>query len=347
MATEAQIAANRANAKKSTGPKSPTGKAASSRNSRKHGLAGTTTAALVASESDREYLEKRKAACRPEFDPRGAEEEALFEVIVAETVRTERCRDAYFHHCREHGRRARTHWDADRRREADDLALTLGKAPHAVARQLERTLQGAELKLELWSGLAAALDRNAAWTDAQRSLALDLLGIHPDLRDGLTPVDPAEEDVPGARMDLVGAEIARLESLRDDVLIEDDAHERAAAESTLGAELTRPVQLMDRYERAAWSRARWAWRKLDDARESTSGAPMTKVAAAARRATTAAATFLAKSAPPVAPARPAPARPAPATPAPAPAPARAVEPARPMNRRQRRALAAQARRAAG
>jgi hypothetical protein len=40
MATERQIAANRANAKKSTGPKSRAGKARASANSRQHGLAG-------------------------------------------------------------------------------------------------------------------------------------------------------------------------------------------------------------------------------------------------------------------------------------------------------------------
>ena len=39
MATEAQIAANRQNALKSTGPSSPEGKAASSQNRLTHGLA--------------------------------------------------------------------------------------------------------------------------------------------------------------------------------------------------------------------------------------------------------------------------------------------------------------------
>ena len=40
MASEKQIAANRANAKKSTGPKTPTGKLKSSRNAYRHGLSG-------------------------------------------------------------------------------------------------------------------------------------------------------------------------------------------------------------------------------------------------------------------------------------------------------------------
>jgi hypothetical protein len=85
MATEAQIAANRANALKSTGPTSPGGKSVSSRNSTRHGLAGSTTASLMASESDRAFLDDRKAQWRPEFDPQGPEEEHLFEVMVAHT----------------------------------------------------------------------------------------------------------------------------------------------------------------------------------------------------------------------------------------------------------------------
>ena len=40
MATERQIAANRANAKRSTGPKTVAGKMASSRNAYRHGLSG-------------------------------------------------------------------------------------------------------------------------------------------------------------------------------------------------------------------------------------------------------------------------------------------------------------------
>jgi len=40
MATEKQIAANRANAKRSTGPKTAAGKLKSSRNAYRHGLSG-------------------------------------------------------------------------------------------------------------------------------------------------------------------------------------------------------------------------------------------------------------------------------------------------------------------
>ncbi len=51
------------------------------------------------------------------------------------------------------------------------------------------------LKIELWRGLGASLETHGTWTDAQRGIALDLLGIHPEFRDAATPADPIEGDV--------------------------------------------------------------------------------------------------------------------------------------------------------
>src|SRR5262249_19908870 len=93
MATEAQIAANRADVQKSTGPKTPPGKATCSQNSTKLGLAGSTAGSLIASETDRAFIAQRKASWRPEFDPQGPEEEYLFEEMVAQSVRVGRCVD--------------------------------------------------------------------------------------------------------------------------------------------------------------------------------------------------------------------------------------------------------------
>ena len=186
--------------------------------------------------------------------------------MVTESIRVGRCVDAYFALCREHGERARTQWDADRRRQADELASRLAREPHKVARRIEGTPQGCDLMLECWRGLASSLERHKTWTEAQRSLALDLLGVRPELRDAETPVDPAGGDALEARRAVVAAEVRRLESLRDGALRDRDAAERALAESTLGAELTRPLQFLHRYEMAALRREERARRRLDDAR---------------------------------------------------------------------------------
>ncbi len=263
MATDRQIAANRQNATHSTGPKTPEGKAASRLNATVHGLAGTTTEAILGYEGDRGQLDDRKARWARDFRPMaGAGEAWLFERVVAESIRVDRCGDAYFALCRLHGHRAIAQWDEDRRRDAEELAAGLARYPSRVARKLEATPQGCDLKIELWGGLAAHLARHADWTAPQRSLALDLLGVHPDLREAETAVDPAEGDAPEARRRLAVEELGRLEGLRDGGLARLDATERALAEKTLGAEFTRPMILLDRYERAAIRRQQWAWKAL-------------------------------------------------------------------------------------
>jgi hypothetical protein len=269
MATEAQIAANRSNAQKSTGPKTDEGKAVSRLNATDHGL----TATLPEAVGGRDAIEARKQLWRPELKPSGETQEHLFEQVVVESLRVERCQEAFFSLCRRHADRARTLWDDDRRREAEDLATGLAKAPRLVAARLEATPQGCAIKLELWTGLRSSLLRHHDWTDRQRSLALDLLGIHPDLRDAETPIDPTSNDIFITRATLADAEIARLSDLRDHVLSGLDASERALAETSLGAEFTRPVQLLDRYERAATRRQTWAWRKLEAAQRDPAPVP--------------------------------------------------------------------------
>src|SRR5206468_1038909 len=81
------------------------------------------------------------------------------------------------------------------------------------------------------------------------------------------PVDPDRGDAFEARRSVVASEIGRLEALRDGALAGRDAAERSLAESTLGAELTKPLQLLHRYEMAALRREERARRRLDAARK--------------------------------------------------------------------------------
>ncbi|MCC6390408.1 MAG: hypothetical protein IT167_07380 [Bryobacterales bacterium] len=74
--TRAQI--NRENARKSTGPKTPAGKAAVSRNSLKEGFSASF--AIVAPE-DEEFYHQFLAGHRAELNPQGAQQEDLFRRI--------------------------------------------------------------------------------------------------------------------------------------------------------------------------------------------------------------------------------------------------------------------------
>jgi len=257
-ATDKQIEANRRNAQLSSGPKTLEGKAASRLNAVTHGLTATLTEAVDRSQVD---LEERKAKWRPELHPETDLEESLFEQLVVESIRVERCQKTFLALCTQHARRAKVEWDADRRRDAAALAAGLPKNPHLVAARLAATPHGCDLMMDLWKGLRASLYQNKTWTDNQRSMALDLLGIHRDLRDAETPVDPADRSVFTTRMTVVDAEIARLAIVRGRTVGLDEC-ERAMAEQTLGVEFTKPVQLLDRYERNAHRRFHLAMKAL-------------------------------------------------------------------------------------
>jgi hypothetical protein len=79
MATPAQIAANQANARLSTGPRTPEGKAAVSGNAERHGF---TSKNLRLSGEDRGVFEEFREKFREELQPSGMLEEELFEQIV-------------------------------------------------------------------------------------------------------------------------------------------------------------------------------------------------------------------------------------------------------------------------
>jgi hypothetical protein len=79
MTTTEQLEANRRNAKKSTGPRSPEGKARSRRNSWKHGLAAKTL--IIVGECADDFDELR-SALMDQYDPQSALECELVERIA-------------------------------------------------------------------------------------------------------------------------------------------------------------------------------------------------------------------------------------------------------------------------
>ncbi len=87
MATKAQVAANRRNAEKSTGPCTPEGKATVAQNAVKHGLSGRLD---VIQGEDQAQFERHREALLAELKPRGAVETLLAERVVSLSWRLER-----------------------------------------------------------------------------------------------------------------------------------------------------------------------------------------------------------------------------------------------------------------
>jgi hypothetical protein len=87
MATKAQIAANRRNAEKSTGPRTDEGKAAVAQNAVKHGLSGRVD---VIKGEDQAEFERHRQALLAELKPRGVVETLLAERAASLSWRLKR-----------------------------------------------------------------------------------------------------------------------------------------------------------------------------------------------------------------------------------------------------------------
>jgi hypothetical protein len=100
MSTEAQITANRENAKLSTGPQTPAGKQVSSQNALRHGLAARGLIVLPGLEPVFQELEH---GLRRSLQPKDTLQETLFKSILEAAWNLERCRQAIakLHHADE------------------------------------------------------------------------------------------------------------------------------------------------------------------------------------------------------------------------------------------------------
>jgi hypothetical protein len=252
MSTERQIESNRRNSKLSTGPKSPEGKAKSRVNALKHGLAADT---LVIDSLQADFAE-RKALWAADIKPDSPEACFALEAVVACTFRIEECRRSINARIDNDTTRACLVWDSDRDASVAVVASKLPKQPEVVSRRLQSSKHGIELMLRTWNLLGESLDaKKGAWSDAELSTALDLLGIPSHLRDGRTPFDPFTpgDDVYQCRRAFIFQEYARLQSQQAG-FSRVDKSDREHAETGASVLGTKPVTLLLRYENAAWRR---------------------------------------------------------------------------------------------
>jgi hypothetical protein len=212
----------------------------------------------VLADGDEQALEDRLQAYMAEFRPESPHEAVLVAEMALDDVRMGRCGKLFDILCDGYATRAQLCWDQDRRLEAEDLAVRLRHDPSRIALRLQRTPQGCALMIERWEALGRIFRETGVWTEAQRSLALDLLGVPTELREGRTPVDAREslppDDARAFRLGVVEDEIARLTARKEEILDPLDADERAIAEAGIGAEMTPALQRLHRYESACWRR---------------------------------------------------------------------------------------------
>ena len=209
--------------KRRGGPTTPEGKRRSRRNSLKRGLRSK----ILFPEDLAEIVEKRILDFTGEFAPKTPYEQMLVRDMATSSVRFERCAALAIADLVRLSDRAVSGWEEDRRKSVEDFATRLSKEPERIARGLRRSRQGTDWLIERWTRLAAIAKEVGAWSDDQRRLAFDMLGVPRDLRN-LTIDVPAADDAT-ALIALAEAQIAKLREDQVAVLDELSEAERAMA----------------------------------------------------------------------------------------------------------------------
>ena len=284
MATDAQIEANRQNAKRSCGPRTTLGKASSRRNSLKLGLTGK---GIVLPEADAQAVAERTESWGASYRLANEEERWLMKQIAIETVRLDRCHHEERSRRIERAHRAEVCWDDDRMHEARELFAKLSKEPSVVSMELRLSSQGCALLIASWEALAAVLKAGTPWNDDRRALAEDLLGIAHVLREGSSWIDaPPGEDAVEWQQSIAREEVELLKS-KADALAELDEWQRDRAIRGLAPPDREQMRLL-RYEAACHRRYQAAWRRLQPLRLSNAVKPARRAASTPDRLSSAA-----------------------------------------------------------
>ena len=261
IVSEARVAANRRNALKSTGPKTPEGKEKSRANGLKHGLCSS-----VVVPEDAAAVQERAMAYWRTLRPQNEFHSWLVDQVAVLTLRVDRCERIERRLRDKVSLRAELTWEEDRRLEIEHLGGQIARRPAEVVEALKKTPQGCEWLMGRWALLAHAAKQQGSWTPDQTQIAFDLLGTPAAFREGARPgasidlegniAEPAE-DLPA----LARREIAELQARRD-LASEMDEVERSLAGADLSDGSDIDLRRLRRYEGSLHSRLRWCMAML-------------------------------------------------------------------------------------
>ena len=154
--SEAQMAANQANARRSTGPVSDRGKQISRSNSLKHGLTGEGVVLAAQHEAEVDRLE---AAFAADFRPQSPVGKVMIRKMAIVAVRADRSTDQENAAIARNVRNAIGDFDESRYDKADALFDALQQDPRGNLRKLKRMPEGVDRLIAAWIDLRDDLTR--------------------------------------------------------------------------------------------------------------------------------------------------------------------------------------------
>jgi hypothetical protein len=189
-----------------------------------HGLTATTRFP----EQMQRDIDRRIADFTVVFQPTSEHELSLIAIMARGAVQWDEATKLQVENRDRIMDRAERFWDLDRKEHVLNLGAKLASDPERVQFALSETKQGVDYLISAWSGLLGVLDVNEVWDEAQRSLALDLLGLRREFRNG-TPLLRPDSGLDRLR-GVAEAEIGRLEAWRRKLLPSDQSERRMALE---------------------------------------------------------------------------------------------------------------------
>jgi hypothetical protein len=196
-----------------------------------------------------EAIRKRKSMLIEQFRPQTEYQLSLISDMAVARVKLDRAEELMPGNCDRVVERALDFWDHDQKTAALNLAARLPKDPARFAHVLAGTKHGAALMIERWEMLAQIARSCGDWDEAQRRMALDLLGIPSELQAGCTAIAP-----PGDKAALVALATGQAERLRariDELLEDQNAQNQADTIAGLLVAADADTRLLRTYERQA------------------------------------------------------------------------------------------------
>ncbi len=118
----------------------------------------------------------------------------LVHEVARNTLEIERLHQTQIVLRHDHAQRIAVVFEQQQRDHAELLASGLSRHPARALASLRKFAQGCLVIARRWEWLHQTLEKRGSWTESQRHQAMNLLNVPPDLRDGVTPLDPPDDD---------------------------------------------------------------------------------------------------------------------------------------------------------